>query len=184
MATNVDALIDEVIQREGGYVDHPNDRGGPTRYGITQATARANGYQGAMRDLPRELAVTIYRQQYWLKPRLDQIDARAPTIAERLFDIGVNSGPATGVRFLQRSLNVLNHEGQPYRDIAADGLVGPGTIGALEAFLKQRGHTGGEAVLLAMVVGLQSVNYIEIAERTASQEAFMFGWQRNRVLRG
>lgn len=57
-------LIEDVIDREGGYVDHPADRGGATRYGITQAVARAEGYTGAMRDLPRALAARIYRRHY------------------------------------------------------------------------------------------------------------------------
>ena len=46
---DVDQLIDAVIDREGGYVDHPADKGGPTRFGITQAVARAHGYAEAMR---------------------------------------------------------------------------------------------------------------------------------------
>jgi hypothetical protein len=53
---SVDTLIDEVISREGGYVDHPADRGGPTMFGITEAVARANGYDGPMRNLPRATA--------------------------------------------------------------------------------------------------------------------------------
>ena len=40
---DVDELIDELIEREGGFVSHPADRGGPTRYGITEAVARAHG---------------------------------------------------------------------------------------------------------------------------------------------
>ena len=57
-------LIDPLLDREGGYVNHPSDRGGPTAYGITQAVARANGYYGPMRALPREEAVAIYRRLY------------------------------------------------------------------------------------------------------------------------
>ena len=51
-----DTLIDDLIDREGGYVDHPADRGGRTCFGITEAVARAHGYDGAMRDLPRATA--------------------------------------------------------------------------------------------------------------------------------
>ena len=54
-AKGVDVLIDELIEREGGYVNHPADRGGPTRFGITEAVARAHGYGGAMAELPRAL---------------------------------------------------------------------------------------------------------------------------------
>ncbi|MGL5838096.1 MAG: glycosyl hydrolase 108 family protein, partial [Sphingorhabdus sp.] len=46
---NIDDLIDEVIEREGGYVHHPADRGGPTNWGITEAVARRQGYVGEMR---------------------------------------------------------------------------------------------------------------------------------------
>ena len=50
---DVHGLIDALIDREGGFVDHPADSGGPTCFGITQAVARAHGYAGPMRQLPR-----------------------------------------------------------------------------------------------------------------------------------
>ena len=50
---DVVGLVDGVIDREGGFVDHPADKGGPTCFGITQAVARAHGYAGPMRLLPR-----------------------------------------------------------------------------------------------------------------------------------
>ena len=50
---DTDALIDAVIDREGGYVNHTADRGGATCWGITEAVARAQGHAGAMRELPR-----------------------------------------------------------------------------------------------------------------------------------
>ena len=61
---NIDELIEELIEREGGYINHPADKGGPTRFGITEAVARAHGYAGAMSDLPREEAAAIYRRLY------------------------------------------------------------------------------------------------------------------------
>ena len=70
---DVDALIDGLIEREGGYVNHPADKGGPTCFGITEAVARAHGYAGAMRNLPRSEAAAIYRRLYWLRPRFDQV---------------------------------------------------------------------------------------------------------------
>lgn len=61
----IDQLIDDVIAREGGYTNHPADRGGPTRWGITQAVARAHGFAGDMRVFPRDEAAAIYRRVYW-----------------------------------------------------------------------------------------------------------------------
>lgn len=75
---DVDELIDELIEREGGYIHHPADKGGPTRYGITETVARAHGYAGVMSALPRDEAVAIYRRLYWLRPRFDQVAERAP----------------------------------------------------------------------------------------------------------
>ena len=109
---DVDGLIDEMIEREGGYVNHPADKGGPTCFGITEAVARAHGYAGAMAELPQEEAAAIYRRLYWLRPRFDQVEARAPRVASELFDTGVNMGPAVAVTFLQRALTALNRNGK------------------------------------------------------------------------
>ena len=105
---DVDELIDDVIGREGGYSSHPADRGGPTRWGITEAVARAHGFAGDMRSFPREEAVAIYRRRYWLRPGFDRVAELAPRIAAELFDTGVNMGPEVAAGFLQRALNALN----------------------------------------------------------------------------
>src|SRR3546814_12924741 len=55
---DIDFLVEDVIAREGGYTAHPADKGGPTRWGITQAVARAHGYCGDMRQFPRDEAKT------------------------------------------------------------------------------------------------------------------------------
>ena len=177
---DTDALIDAVIDREGGYVNHPADRGGPTRWGITEAVARAQGYAGAMRALPREDAVSIYRRLYWQRPAYDQVARRAPLIAAELFDTGVNMGTGTATGFLQRALNALNRAARDYPDITVDREIGPRTLSALDAFLRVRG-AGGETVLLRAIEALQGERYIALAERRPSQEAFLYGWLANRI---
>lgn len=52
---NIEKYLDELIKREGGYVNNPADRGGATKYGITQAVARENGWNGNMKDLPLDV---------------------------------------------------------------------------------------------------------------------------------
>lgn len=177
---DIDPLIDELIDREGGYVDHPADRGGPTRYGITEAVARAHGYAGDMRLLPRAEAAAIYRRLYWLKPRLDRVAERAPGIAAELFDTGANMGPKVAATFLQRALNALNRGASDYPDIAVDGAVGPQTLAALDDFLARRGK-GGETVLLKALEALQGERYLRLAESRPANEAFLYGWLANRI---
>ena len=178
---NVDSLIDELIEREGGYVNHPADRGGPTCFGITEAVARAHGYGGAMKELPREEAAAIYRRLYWLRPRFDQVAKRAPRVAAEPFDTGANMGPAVAATFLQRALTALNRNGKDYPDLVPDGRVGPMTIFALDAFLAARGPRGGETVLLRALEALQGERYLRLAEKRPANEAFLYGWLANRI---
>jgi len=152
---DVDVLIDGLIEREGGYVNHPADKGGPTCFGITEAVARAYGYAAPMRNLPRVEAAAIYRRLYWLRPRFDQVAKRSGRIAAELFDTGVNMGPAVATTFLQRALTALNRNARDYADLTPDGRVGPMTLHALDAYLETRGKTGGETVLMRALEALQ-----------------------------
>lgn len=132
---DIDILIDEVIAREGGYSNHPADRGGPTRWGITQAVARAHGFADSMCDFPRADAVAIYRARYWDGPKFAFVAELAPRIAAELFDTGVNMGPAVATGFLQRALNALNRNGRDFADLAVDRRIGPHTLATLGEFI-------------------------------------------------
>ena len=178
---DLDGWIDALIGREGGYADHSADKGGPTRFGITEAVARAHGYRGAMRQLPREEAVAIYKRLYWLRPRFDEIARRSPRIAEELFDTGANMGPAVAATFLQRALTALNRNGSDYADLVPDGRIGDVTLAALDAFLAIRGRQSGEIVLLRALEALQGERYLRLAERRPANEAFLYGWLANRI---
>ncbi|CAM3794122.1 glycoside hydrolase family 108 protein [Castellaniella denitrificans] len=116
---NFDSAFDRLIGHEGGYVDHPDDPGGETNWGITLRTARETGYTGSMRDLTRDQAKKIYRTAYWGRAQADQYD---PAIAFQLFDAAVNHGIGQAIRFLQRAV-----------DVADDGVVGPVTLAAVRA---------------------------------------------------
>ena len=163
---DIETMIDELIAREGGYVNHPADQGGATRWGITEAVARAHGYRGEMRDLPRSQAVAIYRRLYWQGPGFDQVAERAPKVAAELFDTAVNMGPETAIGFLQRALNALNRNGRDYGDIAVDRRIGPATLGALGGFRAARG-AAAEAVLVKALDALQGARYVQLAEARA-----------------
>lgn len=177
---DIDMMIDAVIDREGDYTNNPADKGGPTRFGITEAVARAQGYQGDMRALPRDVAADIYRRLYWVKPRYDRVAARAPDIAAKLFDTAVNMGPATATGFLQRALNALNRGARDYADLSVDGCVGNATLAALDSFVARRG-AAGLGVLLKAINALQGERYIHLAETRPANEAFVYGWIANRI---
>ncbi|MGM7368633.1 glycoside hydrolase family 108 protein, partial [Acinetobacter baumannii] len=159
---NIEKYLDELIQREGGYVNNPADRGGATKYGITEAVARANGYKGNMKDLPLEVAKTIYKKQYWTAPRFDQVNAISSAVAEELLDTGVNCGTGFAKPLLQRALNLLNNQGKAgFPDLEVDGVYGSETLGALKTYLSKRGKEG-EKVLVRVLNIMQGQRYIEI----------------------
>lgn len=103
-----------VVESEGGYVNDPRDPGGVTRYGITEAVARANGYTGDMRALPLDTARAIYRREYWDACRCDEIPW---PLALYVFDAAVNQGRLPAVTMLQRALGTVQ-----------DGLIGTVTL--------------------------------------------------------
>lgn len=113
-----DEIFERVISHEGGYVNHPNDPGGETNWGITKATALVAGYTGDMRSLTRERAKEIYRVAFWQRV---QGDALPPALAFQLFDACVNHGIGNGIRMLQRAVGV-----------ADDGKLGPVTLSTLK----------------------------------------------------
>ncbi len=179
---NIEQYLDELIKREGGYVNNPDDRGGATKYGITEAVARANGYKGNMRDLHLDVAKAIYRKQYWISPRFDQVNTISSALAEELLDTGVNCGVNFAKPLLQRALNLLNNEGKAgYADLKVDGVYGSNTLGALKTYLAKRGKEG-EKVLVRVLNIMQGQRYIEICERNPKQEQFFYGWIANRVV--
>ncbi|MES2323294.1 MAG: glycosyl hydrolase 108 family protein [Pseudomonadota bacterium] len=173
-------LIDDLIDREGGFVDNPADRGGATCWGITEAVARKSGYDGNMRHLPRVFAEAIYTQQYVNAPGFNKVLDVSFAIGEEMIDTGVNMGVSLPGPWLQRILNALNQESKLFPDLVVDGQLGPATISALKSVLAKRGKDG-ETVIMRALDCLQGARYLEITEKREKNEAFFFGWMLNRV---
>lgn len=168
-------LIEELIEREGGYVNDKTDRGGETMYGVTLKTARLYGYAGEMRHMPYELACKIYEAMYWHALRLDDVQQVSESLAEQLFDFGVNSGIGNAGKSLQKALNVLNNKQQIYPDLKEDGVIGSVSIAALNSYEKHRKQQGLK--VLAEAVRGQRISFcIDIAANDESQEKYSFGW--------
>lgn len=160
-----------------GWVNNPDDPGKETNYGITIGTARANGYDGPMKEIPYTVVLEIYRRRFWDKVLGDQIADQQ--IAEELLDTAVNCGPGVVVQFLQRALNALNKKGTLYPDLTVDGTMGPKTVAVLNQALAVAPWY--RLCVLRALDSLQCVRYIELAERDSKFETFMPGWLRTRV---
>lgn len=115
---NFDAAFDELIGHEGSWSHHPSDPGGETMWGVTARVARANGYDGDMRIMPREIAKAIYRKLYWDGVRAEELPA---VLRYPLFDAAVNSGVTQAVKWLQRAVGTVD-----------DGKLGPITLAAAQ----------------------------------------------------
>ena len=103
---NYNDIIEGILEKEGGYVSHPSDRGGPTNFGITELVAKDWGYQGDMKDFPESMARTIYSSIYIYKPNFHLIGHIDENLAEMIIDFGVHAGPYRAGKCLQRALNL------------------------------------------------------------------------------
>ena len=125
----VTEIADEIVAREGGFVDDPDDPGGATNYGVTIGTLRRLGLDvtgdGAVdvadvRALSREQAVALFVTEYFERPGLN----RLPEVLQpSVFDMYVNAG-SNAVRILQQLLIEMGS------DLAVDGVIGPLTARA------------------------------------------------------
>jgi lysozyme family protein len=116
---NIEQALKLLLVHEGGFVDHPDDPGGATKYGITERTARRHGYKGHMRDLPWSLACEIYRLDYWAPIKADQLPDH---LRFHVFDAAVNSGPGQAIKWLQQAAGFSTQQ--------QDGIIGPRTLSA------------------------------------------------------
>lgn len=115
-----DTIFERLMLHEGGYVNHPNDPGGETMWGVTKRVAQAHGYYGPMRQLPKETANRITEQSYYKAIKGDQLDR---LIAWQLTDAAYNHGNRQAVKFLQQAIGFTGK--------SVDGLIGPSTLGAV-----------------------------------------------------
>ncbi len=133
---SVRSIADDIVAREGGYVDDPDDPGGPTNYGVTIRTLRALGLDlnadgdvdlGDLRRLTPDQAADIFVDHYFRRPRIAMLPG---PLQASVFDMYVNAG-SNAVRILQRLLRDMGF------DLAVDGVIGPLTARAAHRALAQ-----------------------------------------------
>lgn len=106
--------IKTILQHEGGFVDRPSDRGGPTKYGISTAFLNKNHIvlpgdgvieANEIKAITESQAIEIYKKYFWDKYQYDQIDSI--DVATKVFDLAVNLGPEEGHKIAQRGVNSM-----------------------------------------------------------------------------
>ncbi len=125
-------IIDGIIALEGGYVFNPKDKGGATHWGITKPR-RERMAMLAICGIGT-LKPTRFSKDYWIKPGFDVISTLSWPVSFELCDAAINIGAYHPSAWLQRWLNVFNHEGKRYPDIRVDGNIGPRTLAARTLF--------------------------------------------------
>lgn len=140
---------------EGGTNNDPDDRGGKTKYGISEKQ-----YPNVDIDnLTFEAARLIYYNDYWQRNRCSEMST---ALAIVMFDSGVNCGVTSAAKWLQKSVNNLGD------DIVVDGVIGPVTLTAINNY----GHTK----LAIGVLSYRLKRYIRLIDKNESQYKFIKGW--------
>lgn len=167
-------LIKDVIAKEGGFVDHPNDKGGPTKYGITRESYReyiGTSYNGspvtaaAIKVISKEFAAKVYEKLYYIAPGINHLPEQIQPI---VFDMAVNHGPNRAIRILQR---VLWDAG--YNAGSVDGIVGQRTITAAGNAITDLG-----SMFINNIVTHRVWFYEKIIKDDPSQAVFKNGWMK------
>jgi lysozyme family protein len=126
MKENYPQALKQVLKYEGGFSNHPNDPGGATMKGITQAVydawQRKNGLPiQSVRNISDSAVAAIYRQEYWDRIRGDDLPSG---VDFAVFDYAVNSGVSRAAKTLQAVVGVTQ-----------DGQIGPQTIQAAKTYV-------------------------------------------------
>lgn len=157
----IQSILDDVLAREGGYVDVPQDRGGCTNMGITRQTL--HDWRGVpvtcedVKNLTRTEALEIYRELYVTRPGFELI--RDVRLRALLIDFGVHSGPRTAIRALQR---VIGAE--------ADGRIGRETLAKIQ--------TVSAPEIYRIVLQSRVLYLADLLRRDPTQRVFAAGWFR------
>ncbi|MGB3281061.1 MAG: holin-associated N-acetylmuramidase [Pseudorhodobacter sp.] len=127
----VQEIAKEIVAREGGFVDDPDDPGGATNHGVTIHTMKRLGIdltgdgvvdRADVAALSREQAVDIYIEHYFIRPGISQLPE---VLQASVFDMMVNAG-SNAVKVLQRLLTDMGFACMP------DGAIGPQTVTAAQ----------------------------------------------------
>lgn len=157
-----DKVLNKTLNFEGGYVNHPNDRGGPTNMGVTLATlklARPGSTVEDLKNITKQDVIDIYDKLYWTGGKVDDIPR---PLQDLIFDGNINHGVQGMTKVVQRALQDL---GAP---VEVDGKMGNATINAL--------HQMPAEIIRKAIVKRRGSLFEHIIKKDPSQKVFKDGW--------
>lgn len=163
-------VIEDLIKQEGGFTNHPNDKGGPTKYGITlnfyQSYVDSNADLETIKNLSKKETKKVYFEHFWRPEEYAVGDTSysdlPKPIGEIVFLYSVNMGWKRGHKLLQEGMNRLGF------DLKVDGWLGPNTVkGAKKANIKD---------LIKWISVKAAKFYTEIVLNNSDQKVFLEGW--------
>ena len=156
---SIEKYIVNIINREGGFVDHPDDKGGATKYGITLKTLadwrNTNITADDIKSLHVEEAYKIYKENYLVKSGI--INIKDYKLQAIMLDTAINSGVSQSVKFLQQALGIKD-----------DGIIGSVTIQCANAAILEP--------LRRKYIGLRIRFLGRLITKNPSQAIFAAGW--------
>lgn len=177
-----DKCVTLIINIEGGFSDHPKDRGGRTKYGITEATLNAAFIAGLVshnniEELLINEAKIIYKANFWDKCKCDNLP---PQLDLCVFDAAVHHGVGTSSRFLQKTINKVVGA----NILEVDGIIGPITLGTVEGWLLRYKNDCSFPVIFLCdrFIDIRLKFCSDIVANDSSQLEFLRGWL-NRILK-
>lgn len=159
-------IAQEIVAREGGFVNDPDDPGGATNFGVTIHTMRRLGLDLDrdgdvdvidVRRLSRAQAVDIFIEHYFLRPRIDTLPE---AVQATVFDMYVNAG-TNAVRILQRLLRDMGFE------VSVDGVIGPQTVRAADSAARRSPERFADAYGIA-----RRSYYFRLADRRPASRKY------------
>ena len=162
---HIRTIFQNIVRREGGFVDDPDDNGGATNMGITQRTlsqwCKREVTKDEVKRLPKEMAMHIYYELYWKPSKVELIEDA--WVQEFLFDWIVNAGFRSPIRRIQS----LAH-------VKSDGIIGPKTANAIDSMIRL------ESNVYNRMCDARVEFYIDICKARPANIKFLQGWV-NRV---
>ena len=165
---NFNLYFPHLLIYEGGYVDNPNDKGGPTKYGVTLANWIKYGYDKDndgdidkvdLKTITVEDASKIAKKYYWDNVKGDLINSQS--VAEFIADWAYNSGTSTAIKKTQKLLGLID-----------DGIIGPKTLLAI--------NSADPKTLFERLKASRTAFVRAIVENNPKQGVFLKGWE-NRI---